>query len=68
MLQDLNIELAESPEFAGHQMTLQQDGTPAHLSVQVRKFLNKNFPGWIGRRGIVDWPPRSPDLTHCDFT
>jgi len=67
MLQNLKIELDESPVFAGHQMTLQQDGAPAHFSVQVRTFLNENFPGWIGRRGIVDWPPRSPDLTPCDF-
>jgi len=67
MLQNLKIELAESPVFAGHQMTLQQDGEPAHFSVQVRTFLNENFPGWIGRRGIVDWPPWSPDLTPCDF-
>ena len=49
MLQNLKIELAESPVFAGHQMTLQQDGAPAHFSVQVRTFLNENFPGWIGR-------------------
>ncbi|CAI6344004.1 unnamed protein product [Macrosiphum euphorbiae] len=64
MLQNLKIELAESPVFAGHQMPLQQDGAPAHFSVQVRTFLNENFSGWIG---IVDWPPRSPDLTPCDF-
>ncbi|CAI6363867.1 unnamed protein product [Macrosiphum euphorbiae] len=64
MLQNFKIELAESPVFASHQMTLQQDGAPAHFSVQARTFLNENFPGWIGRRGIVDWPPRSPDLLH----
>ena len=22
---------------------------------------------WIGRRGSIDWPPRSPDLTPMDF-
>jgi hypothetical protein len=22
---------------------------------------------WIGRRGKVEWPPISPDLTACDF-
>ena len=27
-----------------------------------------HFPGrWTGRRGSVDWPPRSPDLTPLDF-
>jgi hypothetical protein len=23
--------------------------------------------GWIGRRGPIAWPPRSPDLTLLDF-
>ena len=22
---------------------------------------------WIGRRGAIEWPARSPDLTPCDF-
>ena len=22
---------------------------------------------WIGRRGHIEWPARSPDLTVCDF-
>jgi len=22
---------------------------------------------WIGRRGGIEWPPRSPDLTPLDF-
>jgi len=22
---------------------------------------------WIGRRGHIEWPPRSPDLTSLDF-
>lgn len=44
------------------------DGAPAHYSLQVREFLNLNFPGrWIGRGGVIDWPPRSPDLTPLDF-
>jgi hypothetical protein len=26
------------------------------------------FPGhWIGRRGTIEWPPRSPDLSPVDF-
>uniref|UniRef100_A0A803JU31 Tc1-like transposase DDE domain-containing protein n=1 Tax=Xenopus tropicalis TaxID=8364 RepID=A0A803JU31_XENTR len=35
----------------------QQDGAPSHYGCQVR----------IGRRGPVEWPPRSPDLTPLDF-
>jgi hypothetical protein len=33
----------------------------------VRRCLDRLFPGqWIGRRGSVEWPPRSPDLTPLD--
>jgi len=50
----------------------QQDGSPAHYK-DVRGYLNRNLPlRWIGRTGKEDgalmrWPPRSPDLTPCDF-
>ena len=47
----------------------QQDGAPPHYALEVRKFLNDNFPGqWIGRGSeTIAWPPRSPDLTPLDF-
>jgi hypothetical protein len=46
----------------------QQDGAPAHYDRQVRQWLDEKFPGrWLGRRGPVEWPPRSCDLTPCDF-
>ena len=46
----------------------QQDGAPAHYDLDVRSWLNKKFPGkWIGRRGPIEWAPRSPDLTPLDF-
>ena len=46
----------------------QQDGAPPHFAIRVRDWLNAHFPGrWIGRRGPVEWPPRSPDLTPLDF-
>jgi hypothetical protein len=46
----------------------QQDGAPPHFGTIVRDFLDETFPGkWIGRRGSVEWPPRSPDLTPCDY-
>ena len=46
----------------------QQDGAPAHYAVSVRKWLNEHFlDRWIGRRGFVKWPVRSPDLTPLDF-
>lgn len=46
----------------------QQDGAPPHYHLTVRNFLNERFPGrWIGRRGAIEWPARSPDLTPLDF-
>ena len=51
----------------------QQDGSPAHYKY-VRGYLKRNLPQrWIGRTGKEDdalmrWPPRSPDLTPCDFS
>ena len=58
----LCTEAGTFPEF------FQQDGAPPHYGCQVRAFLDEQFPGkWIGRRGPVEWPPRSPDLTPLDF-
>ena len=51
----------------------QQDGAPPHWSLSVRQWLNDTLPGrWIGRGSARDdrlsaWPPRSPDLSPCDF-
>lgn len=46
----------------------QQDGAPAHFGREVVRFLNENFPNqWIGRRGEIEWPPRSPDLAPLDY-
>jgi hypothetical protein len=46
-----------------------QDGAPPHWSHNVREWLNEHFPNrWIGRGSPnMPWPPRSPDLTMCDF-
>lgn len=47
---------------------LQQDGAPPHYALLVRNYLDNVFPNrWIGRRGTIEWPPRSPDLTPLDF-
>ncbi|XP_020295795.1 uncharacterized protein LOC109860838 [Pseudomyrmex gracilis] len=46
----------------------QQDGAPAHFGLQVRAFFDHIFPEkWIGRRGTLKWPPRSPDLNPLDY-
>ena len=45
----------------------QQNGAPPHFHRDVRAYL-ENLPGqWIGRRGAVEFPPHSPDLTPFDF-
>lgn len=34
----------------------------------MRAFLDTQFPHrWIGRRGEIEWPARSPDLTPLDY-
>lgn len=44
------------------------DGAPPHYAAQVRQFLDVVYQHkWIGRGGPIIWPPRSPDLTSCDF-
>lgn len=69
-------QICEEEEFAEVQeepiqfatMYFQQDGAPAHSARDVRDFLNTVFLGrWIGRRGPIEWPPRSPDMTPLDF-
>ncbi len=48
-------------------LTFQHDGAPPHYSRTVRNFLDETFPEWIGRRGTIEWPPRSSDMTPPDF-
>lgn len=46
----------------------QQDGAPPHYARAVRNYLDAVFPNkWIGRRGAIEWPARSPDLTPLDY-
>ncbi|RLU23850.1 hypothetical protein DMN91_004058 [Ooceraea biroi] len=50
------------------QMWFQQDGAPAHSIRALQILLNQKYPHrWIGRKGSVAWPPRSPDLTLLDY-
>ncbi|KAG7301194.1 hypothetical protein JYU34_014053 [Plutella xylostella] len=59
--------LEDLPVAAYHRVVFQHDGAPAHFAVQVRNYLAARFPQWIGRGGVIPWPPRSPDLTPLDF-
>jgi len=39
-----------------------------HYGRKVRALFDEEFPQrWIGRRGSIEWPARSPDLAPLDF-
>lgn len=62
-----NLFPNENGELDRH-IWFQQDGAPAHFELNVRQFLNDTFENrWIGRRGSIEWPARSPDLSPLDF-
>lgn len=72
---DAYLEMLQSfflPRISQHplfdRVIFMQDGAPPHFGLNVRAWLDETFPSrWIGRRGPTEWPPRSPDLTPCDF-
>ena len=46
----------------------QQNGAPAHYGTVVQEWLNDKFgEKWIGHHSFIEWLPRSPDLSPCDF-
>ena len=54
------------PNF--HEPLFQQNGAPPHYALKVRDYFNKVFPQrWFGRRGSIEWRPRSPVLTPMHF-
>ena len=56
------------PKVMRKRLTFHQVGASAHYATNVRCWLDDKFPNrWIGRRGPIVWPARSPDLTPCDF-
>ena len=56
------------PKVRQRRLYFQQDGAPSHYSLVVREWLDQKFSShWIGRRGPIEWPARSPDLTPPDF-
>jgi len=68
-LRDHLPQLLEDVDFHTRQrMWIQMDGAPPHYAAIVRAYLDREYNGrWIGRRGAIAWPPRSPDLTSLDF-
>lgn len=58
----------DEPDIPNNSLWYQQDGAPVHYTRSVREYLDTVFPGkWIGRRGPIEWPARSPDLTPLDY-
>ncbi|KAG8235951.1 hypothetical protein J437_LFUL016273 [Ladona fulva] len=46
----------------------QQNGAHPHFHNEVKSFFNEHLPQpWIGCKGPIEWPPRSPDLMPMDF-
>ena len=43
-------------------------GGPAHNAFEVREWLEEFFRNHIiALTDEIEWPPRTPDLTSCDF-
>lgn len=69
MVYPILVDIVENDDrYSEAHLFFQQDGAPPHYAVNVREFLDTNFAGqWMGRRGSVEWPARSPDLSPLDF-
>ena len=69
MLRGVVVQLITKANF--DELYFQQDGTPPNTHTHARtliEYLHQVFPQrWFGRRGSIDWLPRSPDLTPMDF-
>ena len=66
LLDDVENRLDELPLNMANTIIFQQDGATPHNVVQVTERLNANFDVWIGKHGVISWPPNSPDLTPLD--
>ena len=59
-LRNLRVDVEE--------MWFQQHGATAHTARASMTVVRQMFPQHvISRFGDVSWPPRSPDLSACDF-
>lgn len=38
-----------------------------HCGSEVREYLEIFSGRWIGRKGQIEWPAKSPDITPVDF-
>jgi len=69
----LQLWLMPQLQEGSEDFIFQQDGAPPHIHFHICAHLIANLPSrWIGRPSHNDsplliWPPRTPDLTPCDF-
>ena len=50
------------------ELYFQQDRSPPQYAPTVREYLHQALSQrWFGRRGSIEWPPRSPDLTPMNL-
>ena len=48
-------------------MLIPAGGCASSYAIAVREILDDHLQNrWVGRRGPIEWPARSPDLTACD--
>lgn len=65
---ELYDEMNTWPRNIRQNLWFMQDGAPPHYSLEVRNYLNLQFPHrWIGRGSEFRWPARSPDFNPMDF-
>ncbi|KAJ8939870.1 hypothetical protein NQ318_010421, partial [Aromia moschata] len=56
------------PDIPDNTLWFQQDGAPPHYARSVREYLDVIFPQrLLGRRGPIEGPAISPDLTPIDY-
>ena len=68
ILQDFFIPYLEENEWDIPHVWFQQDGATAHTARVSMNVISETFAGRvISRNGDIPWPPRSPDLSPCDF-
>ncbi|GFV60617.1 hypothetical protein TNCV_2739661 [Trichonephila clavipes] len=46
---------------------LQHNGTPCHYHNDVTSYLNSEVPVWIGRGGVIQFPPRLSGRAEVDM-
>ncbi|KAJ4429909.1 hypothetical protein ANN_22113 [Periplaneta americana] len=68
-LPDNRVYEGKKPLFSNQRKTYHlQDGATNHTARISMDAVNTLFPGRvISQNGDIAWPPRSPDLTVCDF-